>query len=230
MRPRAGNFCFSEEEVQVIEHDVRRAKTQSANGVVIGVLRRDGSVDSDTCKRLRDLAWPMSATFHRAFDLTPDPFRAAEAIVEAGFDRILSSGQHGSAVEGKDVLARLVGDYADRIGIMVAGGVRRSNLSRVIASTGAREVHMRLDVEQNNERPSAPASRNPVSAGMGRERLTDAGLVREVVEKLARISRLEESGYPEAAGGGSGAPDSLERNVKRKAKAGADTYKRGHRR
>ena len=141
IRPRGGDFLYSEAEYAVIKQDLLHARECGADGVVIGLLNADGTVDKERTAELVALAHPMTITFHRAFDLTRDPFKALEDLIDLGIDRVLTSGQESSALEGLETLTRLVGQAKDRIIIMPGGGVNARNIQRIL-TCGAHEVHM----------------------------------------------------------------------------------------
>lgn len=140
IRPRGGDFFYSDDEFTIMIEDVRICKDLRCNGVVIGILTADGKVDKERCSQLVNIAYPMSVTFHRAFDRTAEPFQALEDIIEAGCERILTSGHQPTAAEGIDEIAKLI-EYANhRIIIMPGSGVRADNIKQ-LASTGATEFH-----------------------------------------------------------------------------------------
>jgi copper homeostasis protein len=141
IRPRGGDFLYSDVEFQVMEYDIEQAKQLGANGVVIGILNQDGSVDVERTRTLVELARPLSVTFHRAFDVSRDPFEALEALVDLGIDRVLTTGQESSALEGLDLITDLVQTAADRIIIMPGGGTERS-VQKVVAQSGVKEFHL----------------------------------------------------------------------------------------
>lgn len=142
VRPRGGGFCYTEPEYASMERDVDAAVAQGADGVVFGVLHQDGRVDRERNGRLRERVGARQAVFHRAFDVTPDPFRAVDELVDLGFTRILTSGQRDTVMEGADVIARLVDHAGDRIRIMPGGGIRPYQLEDVLRRTRCREVHV----------------------------------------------------------------------------------------
>jgi copper homeostasis protein len=142
VRPRAAGFRYSASELAVMEEDVRAAVDAGADGVVFGALREDASVDRAACRRLRARARARETVFHRAFDLTPDPFRALEELVDLGFTRVLTSGQAPSAARGARLLARLQEAARGRIEVLPAGGIRPGNVRRLLAATGCRQVHL----------------------------------------------------------------------------------------
>ncbi len=142
IRPRGADFCYSDAEVAVMRQDIDLAKREEADGVVLGVLTPDGDVDVERARALIDRARPMSITFHRAFDMAQDPTGALEALIELGVDRVLTSGQESSALEGLDLLRALVEQAGDRIIVMPGGGIHERNVERVLRESGAREVHV----------------------------------------------------------------------------------------
>jgi len=141
VRPRGGDFCYTEAEFEVMQQDILAAKQAGANGVVIGLLKPDGSVDVERTRALVAMARPMSVTFHRAFDLSRDAGEALEAICSLEIDRILTSGQKSTAMEGAECIARMVKQAGSRTIIMAGGGVNASNVAAIVAATGVKEVH-----------------------------------------------------------------------------------------
>jgi copper homeostasis protein len=141
IRPRGADFCYSDAEFEVMRRDIETAKSLGADGVVIGVLSPNGAVDAERTAALIAAARPMSVTFHRAFDVTRSPFEALETLVGLGVDRILTSGQEPSVLEGLELIAELVRRAGDRIIIMPGGSIRERNVRKIVAATGARELH-----------------------------------------------------------------------------------------
>jgi copper homeostasis protein len=141
IRPRGGDFLYDEDEVAAMEADIASAKSAGVDGVVFGVLERDGRVNAKATERLIARARPASVTFHRAFDMTPEPLIALETLIDLGVDRILTSGQEPTAYEGAERIAELVKASLDRVIIMPGGGITARNASRVAAMTGASEIH-----------------------------------------------------------------------------------------
>jgi copper homeostasis protein len=142
IRPRGGDFLYSPVELDVMRSDIATAKRLGCDGVVFGVLTEDGSVDVERMRELVDLARPLSVTFHRAFDVAHDPFEALDRLIELGVDRVLTSGQESSVVEGLDVLVELVRRAGERLVVMPGGGVTERNIAKVVAATRAREIHV----------------------------------------------------------------------------------------
>lgn len=128
IRPRAGDFCYSRYEFDLMKDDVLHAKKAGAAGVVFGILLPDGSVDIKRCEQLIELARPMQVTFHRAFDMTSDPFLAMEEIITLGAETILTSGQRQVAEDGLELIRELVKRAGDRISIMAGSGVNPNNI------------------------------------------------------------------------------------------------------
>lgn len=143
IRPRGGDFCYSDAEFDAMQHDIAMAKELGAAGLVFGVLRPDGTVDVERTRALIALARPLSVTFHRAFDVTPDAFEALEALIELGVDRILTSGQAPSVTDGLPMITELVTRAGSRIVIMACGGVDERNIAQVVRQTHVRELHAR---------------------------------------------------------------------------------------
>lgn len=144
IRPRGGDFLYSNEEYEVMMHDISMCKELGCDGVVIGLLNTDGSIDVARTKKLVDLAYPMDVTFHRAFDRCRDPFEALEQLIETGCTRILTSGQQPAAPAGASLIAELVKKADDRIIIMPGSGVRKENIRELAQQTGAFEFHSSL--------------------------------------------------------------------------------------
>ena len=142
IRPRGGDFLYTDLEFAIMQRDIKVAKELGADGVVIGLLTADGEVDAPRVAQLMELARPLSVTFHRAFDVARDPFAALETLISLGVDRVLTSGQEESVALGVDLLAELVRRAGERIIIMPGGGFNERNIARIVAQTGAREAHV----------------------------------------------------------------------------------------
>ena len=142
IRPRAGDFCYSADEFEVMQQDILTAKQLGANGVVFGILNTGGSVNIERTRKLVELARPLTVTFHRAFDMSADLFRALEDVIYTGANRILTSGGEPNAVEGLDALQRLVEAANGRIILMACGGVRDHNVHTILERSHVPEVHV----------------------------------------------------------------------------------------
>lgn len=141
IRPRPGDFVYDEPEICVMERDVERAVELGVNGVVIGALRNDGSIDMSVCHRLIHKAGETEVTFHRAIDRCCDMLAGVEDIVRMGCRRILTSGGKASAVEGAEMISRMVNAADGRLTIMAGAGVNSGNVRELIERTGVAEVH-----------------------------------------------------------------------------------------
>ena len=141
IRPRGGDFLYSEEEFEVMQTDIQLCKETGCDGVVIGMLNKDGSIDKKRCSKLVALAYPLGVTFHRAFERCSNPFEALEDIIEIGCERILTSGQQPTASEGASFINELIRQADERIIIMPGSGVRSNNIINIAKQTGAVEFH-----------------------------------------------------------------------------------------
>ena len=151
IRPRGSDFRYSDVEFDVMKRDIAFAKQLGADGVVFGILLPDGTIDVERMRVLIALARPMSVTCHRAFDMARDAFEALDALIDLGVDRILTSGQQPSAIEGLDLITALVRRAEGRIVIMACGGLDEGTIARVAAGSGVRELHSTGFVKQESE-------------------------------------------------------------------------------
>lgn len=141
VRPRGGDFLYSDLEFQVMKEDLLILKENGANGIVFGVLTFDGGIDVERSKELIDLARPLPVTFHRAFDMVQDPFGSLEVLVGLGVERVLTSGHENSALEGLPILQKLVKQAGERIVVVPGGGINERNVQRILEGSGALEFH-----------------------------------------------------------------------------------------
>ena len=141
IRPRGGDFLYRDDEFEIMRADIKVCKDLGCDGVVIGMLTTENKVDKKRCSILVEQAYPLSVTFHRAFDRTDDPFEALEDIIETGCERILTSGQKPTAPEGAQLIKQLIEKAGDRIIIMPGSGVRSDNIISIAETTGASEFH-----------------------------------------------------------------------------------------
>jgi len=144
VRPRGSDFVYSDDEMKIIRRDVLMCKELGMDGVVIGFLTPEGEVDVEKTTEIVRLARPMSVTFHRAFDMCKDPYKALEELIEIGVDRVLTSGQKNMAPEGIDLIAELVKKAGNRIIIMPGAGLEVENIAEFHAKVGAKEYHSTL--------------------------------------------------------------------------------------
>ncbi|XP_054654516.1 copper homeostasis protein cutC homolog isoform X1 [Dunckerocampus dactyliophorus] len=141
IRPRGGDFLYSDQEVEVMRKDMEVMKNHGADGFVLGALTEDGRVDAELCMEFLAAARPLPVTFHRAFDMVHDAAVALETLVSLGFQRVLTSGCDNSALEGLPLIKRLVDQAKGRITIMPGGGITERNLQRILEGSGAQEFH-----------------------------------------------------------------------------------------
>jgi len=150
IRPRGGDFCYSDLEFSIMKEDILIAKELGANCVVLGILTPDGQIDISRTSELVELAKPMQVTFHRAFDFTPDPFKALEDVISLGADRILTSGQEPIAIQGKELIKDLVALSKERISIMAGSGVSPDNKDDLLNYCGVKELHLSAKTTKNS--------------------------------------------------------------------------------
>ena len=184
IRPRGGDFVYSEGEYEVMCADILAAREAGADGVVIGLLLPDGRIDGQRVGALVELAHPMSVTFHRAIDMSRDSSEALDDLILLGVERVLTSGRKPTALAGADCIARLVQQAAHRAVILAGGGVTAETLPVLLASTGVSEVHF----SARSILPSPMTYRNP-ECFMGKpyqpdeyhQKVTDSEQVRRVI-------------------------------------------------
>ncbi|MFA5448684.1 MAG: copper homeostasis protein CutC [Sphaerochaeta sp.] len=144
IRPRGGDFCYSNLEFEAMKEDVQLFKDAGADGLVFGILKPNGEIDVERSRQIIELVRPCQVTFHRAFDMTPDPYAALETLIDLGVDRILTSGQEPTAMEGVLTLRKLVKQAGDRVIIMPASGINERNFTYLQKQIGAKEYHLFL--------------------------------------------------------------------------------------
>uniref|UniRef100_A0AAY4E701 Copper homeostasis protein cutC homolog n=1 Tax=Denticeps clupeoides TaxID=299321 RepID=A0AAY4E701_9TELE len=141
IRPRGGDFLYTDREVEVMRKDIELMKAHGADGLVLGALTEDGRVDAELCMELLAACRPLPVTFHRAFDMVHDPAVALEMLISLGFERVLTSGLDSSALEGLPLIKRLVEQAKGRIVIMPGGGISERNLQRILEGSSVQEFH-----------------------------------------------------------------------------------------
>jgi len=144
IRPRGGDFLFTDEEFSIMLHDVQLCKQLNCDGVVVGALNTDGSIDIKRTAQLVEAAYPLGVTFHRAFDRCSNPFEAMELLIRIGCERILTSGQKPTAPDAVEMIDQLNREADDRIIIMPGSGVRKENIKMIAEKTGCTEFHSSL--------------------------------------------------------------------------------------
>jgi copper homeostasis protein len=184
IRPRPGDFCYSDEEFESMRRDIEVAKREGADGVVLGILLPDGNVDIRRTRQLIELARPLSVTFHRAFDTSADLFRSFEDVCATGATRLLTSGGEQECLRGVDTVARLVQASRGRIKVMAGGRIGINAAATIVERTGVTEIHVGLATPI----ASLMADRRPrlsLGKGHGRE-YQRTQVLEESVRKLNR--------------------------------------------
>lgn len=150
IRPRSGNYFYDEDEYAIIKKDIEICRELGCNGISVGTQTINAEIDTEWLKRIVEWAGPMGVTCNRAFDGTPDPYKALEDIIACGCERVLTSGQKSAAPDAGDVLGKLVRQAAGRIIIMPGAGVNSSNLKQLIAESGATQFHASARAKAGN--------------------------------------------------------------------------------
>lgn len=141
VRPRTGDFCYSDAEFEVMLRDIDFAKRLGAQAVVVGFLTHEGEIDAERTRKAVQVAAPMEVTFHRAFDECAHPMQALETVIACSCHKLLTSGCAPTAWEGREVLLELVKHAAGRIAIIAAAGVVPANAKQIVDYTGVEEIH-----------------------------------------------------------------------------------------
>lgn len=143
VRPRAGGFCYDEAETKIMIEEARLLLENGADGIAFGFLHADGTVHRERTLQMSELihSFGKEAVFHRAFDVTKDPFQAMEVLLSCKIDRLLTSGQRAKAMQGAELIAQLQDRFGDRIEILAGSGVNAQNAGELLARTGIRQVH-----------------------------------------------------------------------------------------
>src|SRR5690242_8271980 len=150
IRPRGGDFLYTDEEFALMKQDVLICKELGCDGIVTGILTSEGKVDKPRCNELINLAYPLEATFHRAFDRVSDPIQSLEDVIDCGFERILTSGLKPKAIDATSTLKTLVEQSQEKIIIMPGSGVNARNIIEIAEKTGATEFHSSASIYQES--------------------------------------------------------------------------------
>ncbi len=189
-RPRAAGFSYSATEFSVMERDADLLLEHSADGIIFGILHDDGTVDIQRTRALRKRIGSRQAVFHRAFDVTPDPFRALDELIDLGITRVLTSGQKNGAPEGAALIKRLI-DCADgRIEILPGAGIDVNNVRQLVTATGCNQIHLTAFTQRRDTSTLAnPGIKFGSETGPPESTfaLTDRALVRQIKEELLAI-------------------------------------------
>jgi copper homeostasis protein len=177
IRPRAGDFCYNADEFGIMKQDILSAKKAGADGVVFGILHEDNTVDVDRTSKLVAFAHPMAVTFHRAFDIVPDPMQGFEDVIRTGAARLLTSGCRQTAPEGAGLICELQLRSAGRIALIAGSGVYKNNVRALVDETGVAEVHVLSSVSRIVSYPTA-------TLFDAKRWVVEAAAVKEIVEEL----------------------------------------------
>ena len=178
IRPRGGDFLYTDQEFNAMLYDIETCRNLGCDGVVIGMLTKEGNIDVNKCAQLIENAGDMSVTFHRAFDRVNDPLLALEQIIELGCKRILTSGLKSTVMEGIELIRQLVQLAGDRITIMPGSGVRSNNIIQLAETTGAKSFH-------SSARKNISSEMNYLNEGMN-ESLNQVTLDAEEVQNIKK--------------------------------------------
>jgi len=189
IRPRGGDFLYSDLEFELMQEDIKMCKSLHCDGVVIGILTAEGKVDTERCAKLIKLAKPMSVAFHRAFDMVDDMESALEELITLGFVRVLTSGGKATATEGAAVLEKLILQAGDRITIMPGAGIHLDNIASLIGQTGAKEFHASA---RKNVDSAMVFRNNELSMGTVSEEYNTTVTDGDVVKKLLELANSAE--------------------------------------
>lgn len=182
IRPRSMNYFYDEDEWAIVVEDILMCRELGCNGLSVGVQKRNGVIDADKMQQLVEIAYPLKVTCNRAFDAVPDPFAALEILINAGCERVLTSGLAATAPKGMVVLKQLVKQAGNRISIMPGAGVRSENIAQLISETGAWEYH--TSARKLVENPMTYA--NPLVSDAGNFYMAD----QEELERIVRILQI----------------------------------------
>lgn len=181
IRPRGGDFLYSDEEYRMMLEDIQISKNLGADGVVIGLLDEDGNIDKMRTSALVEAAYPMGVTFHRAFDRVKDYKKSLKDVIETGCERILTSGLYPKCTEGAEVIRDLITLSDGDIIIMPGSGVRSANIKEIIELTGAVEIHSSASSEISSGMKYTNKNMN--------ETLSHVGVNTDEVRKMAEVLR-----------------------------------------
>jgi copper homeostasis protein len=189
IRPRSGDFCYNQKELDTMKADILFAKSQGAEGVVFGVLNPGGQINTHAMKILIEDARPMEVVCHRAFDMTRDPMTSLNTLIELGVDRLLTSGFSNKVTENIELVKSLVDEAGDRLTIMPGSGINADNIISLAQSTGIAEVHL-----SGKEAIDSPMTYRKHDISMGAASGDDEYMLEQAsFEKIAEISKLLKS-------------------------------------
>lgn len=187
LRPRFGDFCYTEFEHEIIKQEIRMFRELGADGIVIGTLKPDGSLNLEQMKELVEAANGMSITLHRAFDMCADPFKTLEDVKSLGIHTILTSGQKNSCIDGKELLGQLVEKSNGAVDVLIGGGVDVSVIPALYESTGATSYHMSGKITLDSE-----MQYRKEDVSMGVASMSEYQIWRTSAERVAKVKEILE--------------------------------------
>jgi copper homeostasis protein len=191
IRPRGGDFHYSNYEFHAMKRDISMCQKLSVDGLVFGLLNPDGTIDKKRCKELIERSRPLKTTCHRAFDMTRDPFEALEDCIEVGFDRILTAGQQAQALKGADLIGELIRKANGRIAIMPGSGVNENTVQEIVKKSGAKEIHFSATAFKD----SVMSYKNSDIAGMGSDEGAEFKLRTVDPQRVRNMRELATNGF-----------------------------------
>ena len=190
IRPRGGDFLYSDTEYDIMRRDIELCGENGIDGIVTGILLPDGTIDVERTARLIEFAYPMTATFHRAFDMCADPVRGLEDVIATGASRLLTSGQQNKALDAVELIRQLVIQAGERLIVMPGGGIDETNAAQIITATKAKELHltgrMEIDSEMIFRRQSISMGSLPGNPEFKRK-IADPEKIKKIIESLKMI-------------------------------------------
>ena len=190
IRPRGGDFLYSDLEYDIMRREIESCGEYGVDGIVLGILESGGTIDVERTARLIDFARPMSATFHRAFDMCNDPFKGLDDVIATGAERLLTSGLKNTACEGTELINQLVRQAGKKIIIMPGSGINESNIEIIAMNTGATEFHLTgrkiIDSEMTFRKQNIPMG-NASDIPEFSRKVVDPDMIRSIINKLKLI-------------------------------------------
>ncbi len=190
IRPRGGDFLYTDLEYDIMRREIENCGECGVDGIVLGILESDGAIDVERTAKLIEFARPMSATFHRAYDMCTDPVKGLEDVIVSGADRLLTSGQKNKAHEGAELISQLVRQARERIIIMPGSGINELNIVRIAGITGAKEFHLSgrkvVESEMIFRRQSISMG-GTVGIPEFSRKVTDPDMIRSIIDILKLI-------------------------------------------
>lgn len=191
IRPRAGGFCYDQDDFSTALRDAERALKLGAQGIVFGFLTRDGRIDAARCREFVELTGSRQTVFHRAFDFVPEPLDAADQLAQLGITRLLTSGQQPTAFDGALLIRQVVERCAARMEVLPGGGITSQSACEVVRATGCTQVHVGAGTRAEDGSLGANVALELVGAKYlerGSFRRVNGSLVSEIVERLSTIT------------------------------------------